>query len=83
MTPSLTVTRSPGIAMTRLMMYWSLTLFGTEQVIGFLTPSDLYLATASSSSFKKTMIWPRSGTYSWPVKCAQETAARLTITRSS
>ena len=37
-TPSLTVTRSPGKAMTRLMIYWSLTLDGRVHVIGFDTP---------------------------------------------
>lgn len=68
MMPFLTTTLSPGKAMTRLMMYWFATPDGAEQVIGFLMPAALYSAILASSSLAKTMIWPRSGMYSLPLK---------------
>ena len=57
--------------MTRLMMYWSRIEASTPQVNGPL-----------ASPLRKTIIWPRSGTYGLPKKCESETAARLTIRRS-
>jgi len=79
--------------MTRLMMYWSVTLSGASQVVRagiseISTPCSLAWAariscSLVSSSLAKTMIWPRSGIYSLPPKWVKLTARRLTMTRSS
>ena len=69
----MTVTRSPGKAMTRLMMNWSSVFSLGEQVRMSLELSPL----------TKTIICPRFGMYSRPRRWENVTGRRLTMMRSS